>query len=464
MALFYDPTMLGGTLMHHRIDTILKRLRQDVAQRLDPESIRSACREAGHSWRQCVLNPVAIVHWFVIQVLHGNTSLEHVARLGGGLFTGAAYCLARAFLPLAVFQLVLHNLVKALIPDTQAEGLWRGHRTLLVDGSAFSMPDTPELQKQFGQPGAQRPGCGFPVAKILALFHAGTGVLLKVMVTPLRSHEMASVEGIHPALEPNDVVLGDRGLCSFAHLAMLLQGGIHAVFRMHQRQIVDFTPNRPHARPGDERAAKGLPRSRWLRSLGVLDQVVEWFKPADRPGWMTAEQYAALPETLIVRELRYRVGRPGFRTRTVTLVTTLLDAEAYPLEAVAELYGARWRVELNLRHLKTTMKMDVLKCKTVEGVLKELTVYAIVYNLVCVVMTEAARRQGVDVERISFVDALRWLVEANPGDALPKLVVNPERPGRYEPRVRKRRPKPYPLMNQPRSVLRKGLVTQGVNA
>jgi hypothetical protein len=464
MALLDDPIAQGGTLMHHRIDTILERLRQDVAQRLDPGSIRSACLEAGHGWRNCILNPVAIVHWFVIQVLHGNTSLEHVARLGGGLFTGSAYCLARAFLPLAVFQIVLHDLVKALIPETQAEGLWRGHRTFLVDGSAFSMPDTPELQKQFGQPGAQKPGCGFPVAKILALFHAGTGVLLKVMVTPLRSHEMASVSGTHPALESGDVLIGDRGLCSFAHLAMLVRGGMHAVLRMHQRQIVDFTPNRAHALPGAKRAAKGLPRSRWLRGLGLLDQVVEWFKPEDRPEWMTAEQYAALPETLIVRELRYEVGRPGFRTRTVTLVTTLLDAGLYPPDALADLYGARWRVELNLRHLKTTMKMDVLKCKTVEGVLKELTVYAIVYNLVRVVMAEAARRQGVDVERISFVDAMRWLAEARPGDELPELVVNPERPGRYEPRVRKRRPKPYPLMTQPRSVLRKGLLTLGVNA
>jgi len=179
---------------------------------------------------------------------------------------------------------------------------------------------------------------------------------------------------------------------------------------------------------------------------------------------MTAEEYAALPETLAVRELRYRVGRPGFRTRTVTLVTTLLDAALYPLETLAELYAARWRVELNFRHLKTTMKMDVLKCKTVEGVLKELTVYAIVYNLVRVVMGEAARRQGVDVERVSFVDALRWLTQARPGDELPELVVNPDRPGRYEPRARKRRPKPYPLMTRPRAVSRKGLLGLGVSA
>ena len=196
----------------------------------------------------------------------------------------------------------------------------------------------------------------------------------------------------------------------------------------------------------------------------MLDQVVEWFKPEGRPGWMTAERYAALPETLTARELRYQVGRPGFRTRTVTLVTTLVAAEAHPLDALADLHGARWRVELNLRHLKTTMKMDVLKCETVEGVLKELVVYAIVYNLVRVVMVEASRRRGVEVERISCVDASRWLIEARPGEELAKLVVNPDRPGRDEPRVRKRRPKPYPLMNKRRSELRKGLLKSGVRS
>jgi Transposase DDE domain len=443
--------------MHHRIDTILKRLRQDVARRLDPESIRSACREAGHDWRNCVLVPVAIVHWFVIQVLHGNTSLEHVARLGGGRFTGAAYCLARACLPLAVFEIVLRDLVAALAPDVETEGLWRGHRTFLADGSGASMPDVPELQSQFGQSGAQKPGCGFPTTKILALFHAGTGMLLKVLVAPLRSHEMAGVGGLHPALRPGDVLVGDRGFCSFAHIAMLAGCGVQAVFRIHQRQIVDFTANRPHAQIGAKQAAKGLPRSRWLRGLGGFDQVVEWFKPENRPEWMPTAEYETLPETLTVRELRYDVGRPGFRTRRATLVTTLVDAAAYPLEALAELYGARWRVELNLRHLKTTMKMDVLKCKTVDGVLKELTVYAIVYNLVRVVMVGAARRQAVDVERISFIDALRWLTDAGPEDDPPRLVVNPERPGRYEPRVRKRRPKQYPLMKKPRSELRKAL-------
>jgi hypothetical protein len=203
---------------------------------------------------------------------------------------------------------VLRFVIRAIVPRTEVEGLWRGHRTFLVDGSSFSMPDEPELQRHFGQPGGQAPGCGFPVAKILALFHAGTGLLLDVAAAPLRTHDMGHVEAVH--------------------LALLLGRGVHAVLRIHQMQIVDFTPGRPHASPRDKKGGSGRPRSRWLRSLGTLDHVVEWFKPVRRPAWMTEEQFAQLPETITLRELRYQTNRRGFRTRCVTLVTTLLDAEA----------------------------------------------------------------------------------------------------------------------------------------
>jgi Transposase DDE domain len=450
--------------MHQRIVTTLRQLRQDLALYLDEKALHDACRQAGHRWRDRLLKPAAVIHWFIIQVLHGNTALQHVSLLAGRAFTDSAYCQARGNLPLRVYQAILRTLIKALVPNTHTGGLWLGrHRTFLVDGSSFSMPDTPELQAHFGQPGNQKPGCGFPVASILAMFHAGTGLLLDILPKPLRTHEMAHAESVHAALQPGDVLVADRGFCSFAHMALLAIRSVHCVFRMHQRQIVDFTPGRPHACPKNKGAEKGVPRSRWMRRLGVLDQVVEWFKPRQKPRWMTKDQFESLPESLIVREMTYQVGRRGFRTKTITLVTTLLDADLYPLEALAELYGIRWRVEQNLRHLKQTMKMDVLRCKTVDGVLKELTIYAIVYNLVRVVMMAAAERQRVAIERISFVDAFRWLCEMKTDD-LPKLVVNPDRPGRFEPRVRKRRPKEYPLMKKPRSELRKRLLEQDVTA
>ena len=444
--------------MHRRISRILHALRQDLAAQLGDDVILAACRAAGHTWcDSCLLTPAAIIHWFLIQIFHGNTALTHVSLLAGRAFSASAFCQARARLPLAVFRALLRNIVLALIPDTEAIGRWRGHRTFLVDGSTFSMPDTPALQAHFGQPGNQAKGCGFPVAHLLALFHAGTGLLLEVAAAPLRTQDITGLAGVLGLLTAGDVLVADRGFCSFASLALVMSRGIHAVFRLHQKQIVDFTPGRAHARPGQKRVPKGIPRSRWIRAYGLTDQLVEYFKPAERPERMTEAEYRALPESIVVRELRYRIEVPGFRTQEVTLVTTLWDAELYPAAALAELYGTRWRVEEHLKSLKQTMKMDVLKCMTVDGVLKELTMYAVAYNLVRLAMCEAAGRQDVLPDRVSFIDALRWLCGAEAGEEMPELVVNPLRPGRYEPRCKKRRPKQFDLMRVPRAELRKRL-------
>jgi Transposase DDE domain len=325
------------------------------------------------------------------------------------------------------------------------------------------MPDTPALQGAFGQSTVQRPGCGFPMAHLLGLFHAGTGMLLKLVVAPLLTHDLAQVPQVHPGLAPGDVLVADRGLCSYAHLALLVQAGLHAVLRVGARQIVDFTPGRPFVMPSVRRtpAVKGIPRSRWLKTVGLHDQLVTWFKPKTRPAWLAREALAALPESLVLREVRYRIDRPGFRTREITLVTTLLDAEFYRVADLAELYRQRWQVETSLAQLKTTMKMDVLHCKTVPGVLKELTIFAIVYNLVRMVMWQSATLQHIGVERISFLDALRWLGALSTRTPLGALIANPERPHRVEPRVKKRRPKPFPLMITPRHALRQQLVQYG---
>jgi hypothetical protein len=451
--------------MHRRISTTLNTLRQDLAAKLGGDFIHAACRAAGHTWcDSCLLTPAAIIHWFLIQILHGNTALNHVSLMAGRGFTASAFCQARSRLPLAVFRTVLREMVKVLIPATEAAGLWLGHRVLLIDGSSFSMPDVAALQADFGQPGNQAKGCGFPVAHILALFHAGTGLLLEVAAAPLRSHDMAGVSGILPLLKRGDVLVADRGFCSFAHLAMLMGKGVHAVFRLHQKQIVDFTPGRAHARPGQKRAPKGMPRSRWIQALGLSDQVVEYDKPARGPGWLDAAAYLALPESFLVRELRYRIEAPGFRTREVTLVTTLLEAPAYPAEALAKLYATRWRVEVYLRDLKITLKMDVLKCKTVDGVLKELAVFTLVYNLVRSVACEAAKAQGVAPDRVSVMDTIRWLVGVEGDEDLSVILTVPKRKGRVEPRVKKRRPKQYDLMTKPRRELRKQLLEKEVAA
>jgi hypothetical protein len=338
--------------------------------------------------------------------------------------------------------------------------LWHGHRVFLLDGSSFSMPDTEELQAHFGQPSNQAQGCGFPVAHLMLRFDAGRGYLLQTHACPLDSHDMAGVPALHTALAAEDLLVGDRAFASYAHLALCGSRGVHGLFRAHQKQIIDFRPHRPMAQKGD----KGKPHSRWLKRLGKHDQLVEYSKPKKPPVWMTAEQYAQLPQTLVVREVRYTIVERGRRTRVVTLVTTLLDPERYSAEELARLYGLRWQVETNIKHLKQTLGMDILRCTTLEGVLKELTLFVLIYNLVRHVMCVAARRQAVTPDRISFIDAWRWLRHARPGDALPELIVNPLRPGRNEPRVRKRRPKKFPVMKRPRDVLRKALLKTKVAA
>jgi hypothetical protein len=445
--------------MARSILAALRQIKSEIAVFLSPTLIRNVCQTIGHVWRERVLDPVTTVHLFVLQILHGNTACSEVPRLGAVACSGEAYCQARQRLPLQLLRYLLRALGQFLgVSPMLDEGRWHGHRTFLVDGSSVSMPDTPALQKAFGQPGAQKAGCGFPVMHLLALFHAGTGFLLNVLAAPLRTHDMSGINRLHPDLDEGDVLVGDRALCSFAHFALLATRKVFGVFRLHQKQIVDF---RPHRRAASSRSrkqgGKGLPTSRWLKRLGRHDQLVEYRKPKYRPTWMTDDAYAALPKTLRVRELRYTITVPGRRTRVITLATTLLDPQRYSAADLADLYGQRWQIETNLRHLKQTLRMDVLHCRTVAGVHKELLMYALVYNLVRQVMLEAAHRQQLPVERLSFIDAVRWLADAIHGVRELKLRVVPNRPGRLEPRAIKRRKKEYDLLNVPRQVLRKRL-------
>jgi hypothetical protein len=448
--------------MFGNIADALRQIKVDVAQSLEPALITRVCQELGHRWRRRALDPVATVHGFLLQVLHGNTACSHVPHLLGKSVTAEAYGLARARLPLKLFERLLAEVCRGLQSCLDESARWRGHRVWMMDGSSCSMPDTPELQAAFGQPGQQAPGCGFPTAHLLTLFHAGTGLLLDVLAAPLRTHDMSRASQLHGQLQAGDVLLADRGFCSYAHLALLFQAGVHAVLRLHQKQCVSFRVGRMHAPPSPpfpklKGGVYGLPRSRWIKWLGKRDQQVEYFKPPQRPKWMSEEQYAALGASIVVRELRYQVATSGCRTREVTIVTTLLDPTCYPAIEVAEIYGQRWQIETNLRHLKQTLKMDVLHTKTVAGVKKELAMFALVYNLVRLVMLRAAERQQTRPERISFIDALRWLRHARAGQPLSDLELVPYRIGRHEPRVLKRRPKEFDLMKKPRHELRKAL-------
>ena len=316
------------------IPQIIAAFKADVAKALSAQTIVKICAYLHHTWRERVLDPTTTIHVFLLQILHGNTACTALARLAGLPFTATAYCLARKRLPLALFEDLLERVCDALYPEVQQAGRWRGHRTWSLDGSSFSMADTPALQAHFGQPSNQKKGCGFPVAHILALFHSGTGLLLRVLASPLRTHDLRHATSMHPELQEGDILLADRGFASFAHLALLFLRQMHAVFRCHQKQIVNFRVGRKHTKM--HKPQKGMPRSRYVRRLGRWDQLVEYVKPKERPTWMDAAMLATLPKTLMVRELRFLTPQRGYRTRVITVVTTLLDPVAYPKAALAD--------------------------------------------------------------------------------------------------------------------------------
>jgi hypothetical protein len=454
---------MGGTVLE-----ALTHIKAEWAPLLDAPALVALCHEVGDQGRARLRDPVTTVPLFLLHILPGNTAWSPLPRLVAPHFTAAAFCHARPRLPLGVWQRLRRRTAAVCAQTTHAEGRWRGHRTFRVAGSRLSRPETPARQESLGQPRGQRPGGGLPVAHLLALCQAGTGFLLEARAAPWHTHDRAEVAPLQAARRPGAVRGGARAFCACVPLALLRQQGLQAVLRVPQKPLVDVTPSRPHTTPTASGARTGLPRSRWLRQRGVTAQRVAWGQPVrwpvHPPAWMTPTLCAALPAVRCGRARRDRVAQAGLRTPSVTLVTTRLEVDLSPADAVAAWYQRRWRVETHRRHLTQTMGLDVLHCQRLVGILQELTVCAFVYHLGRMVMREAAQRQGVARERISFVEAGRWLSTARPGDPFPPLVVNPHRPDRVEPRAVKRRPKPYPLLTKPRRAARNALIQQCVGA
>lgn len=407
--------------------------------------IETLCEQINYRWRSCLLDPVNTVQLFILQVLAGNTAITHLRHLSDRAVAASSYCEARMRLPLKLLRLLLAHVAASAQHGAGcvSSSSWLGHRVLVTDMSTCTLPDTPALQEHFGQPRGQKSGCGFPVAKLLGLMDLASGMFVQMLMLPLYVHER-NVIALHPMLRAGaDVLLGDRGFCSFVHLALLQLRQVHAVFKQPRHRGTD----RPYG------------KVRLVRTLGCHDRLVLWLKPKICPKWMNVAQWRTLPPSLLLREVQYVINARGRRTTTTTIITTLLDPMLYPRQELARLYQRRWQIETNLRHLKTTLKMDLLKCKTVQGVMKELAVYLLVYNLVRAVMLQAAQRQQAHADRISFIDAARWLLASRAQQPLTLLVVNPPRPDRCEPRVLKRRIKEYDLMTTPRRVLRQRLLT-----
>ncbi len=427
-----------------KITEIVSQFKRNWVHQLDVDEIESVCSEVGYSWRARLLSPGVTVQLFLLQVLLGNTSCSHLRYFSKLDFSAASYCNARLRIPLKVLQELLRRVGELLHSAEREDGSWRGHRVWLADGTGCSMPDTDELQEYFGQPGGQRKGCGFPVAHLLVLINAGTGMLQKMLVSPLRTHDISRAAELSGELGEGDILVQDRGFCSFAYISLLAEKKIATVIRVPRSHRIDFRQARKHV--------SGSIRGRRLAKLGKRDQLVQWHKPATRPPWMSKEQFEQLPSTLAIREIGYSLDVKAFRSTKITLLTTLVDPKKYPASAIIELYGMRWEVEINLRHLKISMKMDVLKCKTVDGVLKELCVFCLVYNLIRQAMLDRAQKYHVPSSRISFIDTMRYLQELQTQKNSPPPVINQHRPGRRVARVVKRRPKAYPRMRYPRVI------------
>jgi Transposase DDE domain len=406
----------------------LARLRREPFDDLRiADHLNQLCRDAAHVWRETLLTPLVTLRLFVLQVLHGNTSITHVRQLCGVGFAPASYCEARQRLPLTILTALLGRMVQWAQTCVASPLRLIGQRVLIVDGSSFSMSDTPALRERFGLPPSTQVGIGYPVGKLLGLLDAATGLFVHMLALPLFVHDMGQVVRLHAMLRSGDILLGDRAFCSYAHIALLNAAGVFACFRLHQCRRTTRT--------------RGM--ERWRRGK----------KP---PTWMTHAQWQQLPKWLDVRIVRYTIAIPGHRTRHVMLATTLLDETLWPDAKLAELYGRRWEIETCFDHLKTTMRMNVLKCQSVDGVLKELAVYLLVYNLVRLAMLREAQRRGVRVNCVSFVDALRWMCCMMLGiGGVEELLINPHRPGRRDPRVIRRRLKEYNLMKRPRADLKR---------
>ena len=446
------------------IKRMVHRVKDDALAILSPARVTAACVAAQHPWRVRKLDPVTLVGVMMLQVLHA-TSCRGALRVAGIDLTPMTYCKAKQRIPLEVLQRLVLMLAQrerrvagqASGDDSDAGRGFRGHRVVMVDGSSASMPDTPALQAVFGQPSGVTAGCGFPVVHLLALFDQASGMILDLLTHRCDTHDMAHTSELHPMLEADDVLLGDRAFCSYAHLCLLARDRLHGVLRLHQKQIVSFKAGRKHKRllPKAQRAK--APSSRFVGRLGQHDQIVEYFKPKVCPKWMTPQAYAQLPEALTVRELRYKIKAPRGRTREVTLVTTLLDPRKYPKAELAGLYQSRWDVETRLLEFKQTLGANVLRSTSEQGVLKDLWTHVLVFNLIRLLMLRHAKARGVDPRRLSFIDArdvLRHMRDGPGNPRIPRLAYRPTRPGRDEPRVIKRRKDCYTVMARPRETLR----------
>jgi len=435
---------------------------------LSESAVAQALKAFDVVWLDRIYSPLVTLWVFLGQVLSQDHSCRAaVARLIAhrvsrgqrpcSAETGA-YCQARKRLPEEFYAEIARKAGQSLDNSAKKEWLWKGRRVLTYDGSTVSMPDTRENQQAYPQPPQQRLGVGFPLARIAAFFSLSCGTVLDLAICSYsgKGHsELGMLRQLWDILLPGDIFLADRYMCAWHEIYLLKQRGIDTVTRVHHCRRVDF---------------------RRGKRLGKGDHIVEWHRPG-RIRTIDWQSQQSLPELLTIRETRVQVQQPGFRSRSMIVVSTLLDAESVTANDLAELYRARWNAELDLRSLKQTMQMDILRCKTPELVRKELWAHILAYNLVRTIMAQAATEHCIEPRTISLKGTIQTLEAFQPlfairGDSdrvhRRKLYQQffdavathrvADRPDRFEPRLRKRRPKKYDSMLEPRHVIKRKML------
>jgi hypothetical protein len=358
-----------------------------------------------------------------------------------------AYCKARQRVPLEMVRTLARHTARRLSESGQPGWRWRGRCVKLVDGTGILMPDTAANQACYPQPSSQAPGVGSPLARLVGVICLSTGALIDAAMGPHAgkgTSELGLWRKLVSAFSPGDVMLADAFYCNYFLIAALQSMGVDVLFAQHGARITDF-------RRGER--------------LGPRDHRVLWPKPKARPEWMSRQDYAQFPEELTLREVK--VGKK-------VLVTTFLCPRKVCKTALGQLFRQRWHVELDLRAIKTTLQMAELSCNTPQMNEKELWVHFLAYNLIRMLMAQAAARAAVHPRQLSFKHSVQlwseWVVRSLSHRASASLdllftligqlrVGN--RPGRIEPRARKRRPKPYPWLKKPRDQTRSNIMAHG---
>ena len=458
-----DP---GSNNFQRIVDVFLSQRGLPFAHVLSAERIERIFAKHGNLFGADAIYSTAVMVWsFLGQVLRDGkeascrSAVARIVSYCGQQGTVAPtadtgdYCRARTKLSESALRDTTREVAAETEQQADASWLWLGLHAKLVDGFTFTMPDTEKNQAEYPQQKTQKPGVGLPIARAVAILSLATACAMDLAVGPYagkETGETALLRQLLSSFDAGDLAVMDRFYCSFMMIALLSGQDVQVCARMHQRRHVDF---------------------RRGRRLGKYDHLIVWTKP-QRPTWMDPATYDKIPDTLEMREIRYNVVQPGYRSQTITIATTLTDAEVYSKEDIAELYGFRWNSELDIRSIKDSLNLGHVRCKSPEMVRKELWTTLLGYNLIRTTAAAAALLHDKRPRQISFTSTCQYVLsswmllscklitadrlENHCRQMLSQIAACEvgNRPGRLEPRVLKRRRHGYKLMQESRSVLR----------